>query len=95
LFRHFTSFSLLVFFKQFASSGPGVVLGILVRSQSRYHTLGRYRKSGDHPLEDLAKSGCKSEISKNIESSFYMFGYTMKAKYMNPAIFELIFSLSR
>jgi hypothetical protein len=55
-------FSPLVFFKQVASSGPGVVLGILVRSQNGYHPLGRCRKSGDHLLEDLAKSGCKSEI---------------------------------
>jgi hypothetical protein len=53
--------------------------------------IGRCRKSGDHPYEDLAKSGNKPEIKyKSVIILLYVW---LQTKFMNLANFTLFFSL--
>jgi hypothetical protein len=48
-------------------------------------SIGRCRRSGNHPWEDLAKCGYKQDMKlKNFShaSFYYIFGYTPKTKYI-------------
>jgi len=51
------------------------------------------KKGGDHPWDDLAKSGYKPDMKYKSLTYFYIFGYILKMKYRNLAIFTIFFSL--
>jgi hypothetical protein len=68
----------------------GLLVGIFVCSPSGEQPLGRCRKIGDHPQEDLAKYGY--EPHKAFIYSSISLATHSKTKYRNLAIFFLIFS---
>jgi hypothetical protein len=55
------------------------------------HWFENVGKRGDHPYEDLAKSGYKPYIKCKFQSSFYIFCYTLKIKSRNLVIFTSFF----
>jgi hypothetical protein len=52
------------------------------------------KKGGDHPWDDLAKSGYKPDMKYKSLTYFYIFGYILKMKYRNLAIFTNFFLTS-
>jgi hypothetical protein len=52
---------------------------------------GRCKKSGNHLWEDLAKSGYKPNVKYKSLIILLYFGYTLKTKYTNLAIFTTFF----
>ncbi len=50
-------------------------------------SIGRSKKSGDHPQEDLAKSGYKSCMKQKTSLIFLYCWHTLKTKYRNLEIF--------
>jgi hypothetical protein len=62
------------------------ILGIFACTQSDYHAEEHVEKGGDHSLEDLAKSGYKTNIKYESLIILLYISYTLKSKYRHPTI---------
>ncbi len=56
-------------------------------------SIERYRKAGNRPWEDLAKSGHNRNMNINLYSYFYILSCTLETKYRDMEILILFFSL--